>query len=115
MVSEVVYSALAAIVTFNVMPESHIDTIGAGVVALILLVWRMKTKGTDQTAFFSLLRKVIQSVAPIGVLFGWLTAEQATGLMGIALAAVGSWTFLENKDQNLQSGTPPTPPTPPTD
>jgi hypothetical protein len=105
--SETIFAALAVIVSFNFLPETSVDTIGACILAGGLLIFRLYGKPTDAASIGSFVRKFIQSLAPVATLFGWLDPGQAAAAQALALSIVGPWSFIANRDPNMKAGTPP--------
>jgi len=94
---EIVFGLAALLVSFNLFPESNVDVVAASVIAIAVLIWGIACKPTDAAGTGSLVRKAIQSVAPVLALYEILTPEQAAQLGALALTVVGSWSMVANK------------------
>jgi hypothetical protein len=97
LIREITFALLAALVSFNLFPESAIDVVGAAVVAVGLLIWGLAEKPTDGAAMGSMVRKAVQAIPPVLVQFAILTTEQGVTLTALAIAIVGAWSFKANK------------------
>lgn len=97
---EVVFAVAAVLVSFNLFPDSNVDTVAAAVIALAVLIWGIKVKPTDGASVGSLVRKAIQSIAPVLTLYEVLTPEQGATLTALALSIVGSWSIMANKQNS---------------
>lgn len=95
-VRELIFALLAVVVSFNLLPETQVDAIGAAVVAVVLLIWGLISKPTDGGAFGSLVRKAIQATPPVLVQFSLIEPSQAVTLTGLGLAVVGTWSIKAN-------------------
>jgi len=94
---EIIFAIAALLVSFNLFPESNVDIVGAGVLALAVLIWGIAAKPTDGASLGSGIRKLIQSVAPALVLYEVVTPEQAATITALALSIVGTWSMIANK------------------
>lgn len=95
---EIIFAALAALVSFNLFPETNVDLVGAGVIALAVLVWGIAAKPSDGASVGSLVRKLIQTIAPILVVYEAITPEQGGTLTVLAVAFVSTWSLIANKE-----------------
>jgi hypothetical protein len=97
---EILFAIAALLVSFNLFPESNVDIVGAAILALAVLVWGIAVKPTDGAGLGSGIRKVIQSVAPVLVLYSLVSPEQAATISALALSIVGTWSVVANKPSN---------------
>ena len=89
--------AIAAVVSsFNLMSEEILSHATAVVMAAVTLYWSYKDPGA-RNAVGMLVRRLIQSVAPLLVAVGYITPEQSMPIMSLALLAASMLDFAEKK------------------
>ena len=93
---ELIFAVLALIVSFNVFPESNVDLVGALVLAVAVLIWGIYSKPTDGASLGSLVRKALQAIAPVLVLYSVVTPEQGAQMTAVVLSLVGVWSVKSN-------------------
>lgn len=96
MIREIVFALAALLVSFNLFPESNVDTVAAAVIAVGALAWGISVKDAAAAIGGSLVRKAIQSVAPVLVLYEVLTPTQGATVTALVLTVVSVWSTKAN-------------------
>lgn len=100
-IREFVFASAAVLVSFDIIGESIVDTVGAGVVALAMLVWGILSKSKMEIVQ-SLTRKAIQAIAPVLVVTDAITTEQSITISGLALTIVTAWSLQSKKTNQIE-------------
>ena len=90
---EIIFALLALVVSFNFLPSSNVDTIGAAALAVVVLIWGIIVKPQGGAAIGSFIRKAVQAVPPVLVVYEVVTPEQSMTITALLLAIVGTWSF----------------------
>jgi len=94
---EIIFAVLAVLVSFDFLPEDATAVIATALVAIAVLLWGIWAKPTDKASTASLVRKAIQTIAPLLLHFGVIGPDQAMNLTALALSIAGIWSIQANK------------------
>ncbi len=87
LVREFLAAVSAALIAYGVGSDALWQEVAGGVIALITLIWGI-THHTGAEAWFSLVRKVLSSVAGVLVLQGTISADKMDLVVGSVISAL---------------------------
>ena len=95
LIREIVRAVAALIVTFNLLGSDAVSSLSALVIGVSMVVWAMLDSSSRPV--FSLIRTMLQTIAPVLVSFSIINPEQGAVITAVLLSIVSAWTIQEKQ------------------